>query len=116
VLSSFEGSKVVIVEPQVCFFVLTSSHSFGAAELGMSLSLLFLACRTVVLPFIPVSKSQLGYSRMVKEKVAEQLHKNKELFTEVVAKIPTEGGGGLFQGDDRCSELRFCGGVVLGRR
>jgi hypothetical protein len=39
-----------------------------------------------------VSKSQLGYySRRVKEKVAKQLHKNKELLAEVVVETPVEG-------------------------
>jgi hypothetical protein len=37
-----------------------------------------------------VSKSQLGYSQRVKEKVAKQLHKNKELLAEVVVETPVE--------------------------
>jgi hypothetical protein len=35
-----------------------------------------------------VSKSQLGYSQRVKEKIAKQLHKNKELLAEIVVKTP----------------------------
>jgi hypothetical protein len=65
--------------------------------------------------YFSVSKSQMGYSRRVKEKVAKQLHKNKELLVEVVAETPMEGGGGLFQGGTRCGEFRSSGGVVLGR-
>jgi hypothetical protein len=51
----------------------STPHSDGVAELGRGLSQ----------PFSPtssVSKSQLGYSRRVKEKVAKQLNKNKELL------------------------------------
>ena len=92
VLSSFEGSKVDNVESQVCSSVSTSSHSFGAAKLGMSLSHPFPRMSKGGAPiYSSISKSQLGYSWRVKEKVAKQLHKNKELFTEVVAEIPVEG-------------------------
>jgi hypothetical protein len=38
-----------------------------------------------------VSKSQMGYSQRVKENVAKQLHKNKELLAEIVAETPMEG-------------------------
>ena len=38
-----------------------------------------------------VSKSQIGYARRVKEKLAKQLHKNKELFAEVVADTSEKG-------------------------
>jgi hypothetical protein len=38
-----------------------------------------------------VSKSQLGYFRRVKDKVAKQLTKNKELLAEVVIDNPEEG-------------------------
>jgi hypothetical protein len=38
-----------------------------------------------------VSKSQLGYSWRVKEKVAKQLNKNKELLAEAVVITPGEG-------------------------
>jgi hypothetical protein len=38
-----------------------------------------------------VSKSQLGYFRRVKDKVAKQLIKNKELLAEVVFVNPKEG-------------------------
>ena len=45
-----------------------------------------------------VSKSQLGYSRRVKEKVAKQLHKNKELLAEIVVETPVEGVEGYSKG------------------
>jgi hypothetical protein len=38
-----------------------------------------------------VFKSQLRYSRRVKEKVAKQLHKNQELLAEVVAETLVDG-------------------------
>ena len=38
-----------------------------------------------------VSKSQIGYAWRVKEKLAKQLHKNKELFAEVVADTSENG-------------------------
>jgi hypothetical protein len=41
-----------------------------------------------------VSKSQLGYSRRVKEKVAKQLYKNKEMLAKVVVETPVEGVDG----------------------
>jgi hypothetical protein len=75
VLSSFLGSKVDIVESLVCSTVLTSS--LGAIEIGRSLSQPFPRMSEVGTPiYSSVSKSQLGYSRRVKEKVAKQLHKN----------------------------------------
>jgi hypothetical protein len=67
--------------------------------------------------FLPpsfVSKSQLGYSRRVKEKVAKQLNKNKEMLAEVVVVNPGEGVEGYSKevlSDECCS----CGGDVLGR-
>jgi hypothetical protein len=61
-----------------------TSLSEGAADLGRSLS-------QPVSSNSPVSKSQLGYFRRVKEKVAKQLIKNKEMLAEVVAVIPGEG-------------------------
>jgi hypothetical protein len=39
----------------------------------------------------PVSKSLLVYSRRVKDEVAKQLLKNKDMLAEVVADIPVEG-------------------------
>ena len=36
-------------------------------------------------------KKHVGYARRVKEKFAKQLHKNKELFTEVVADTSEKG-------------------------
>jgi hypothetical protein len=60
------------------------SISDGAAELGRSL------IQTISSTF-SVSKSQMGYSRRVKEKVAKQLNKNKEMLAEVVVVNPGEG-------------------------
>ena len=60
------------------------SLSDGAAELGRSLSQPSSSTSTV-------SKSQLGYSRRVKEKVAKQLNKNKEMLAEAVVVNPGEG-------------------------
>jgi hypothetical protein len=60
------------------------SLSDGTAELGRSLS------QPVSSTFF-VSKSQLGYSRRVKEKVVKQLNKNKEMLAEVVVVNPGEG-------------------------
>jgi hypothetical protein len=75
VLSSFPGSKVNIVESLVCSTASTSS--LGAVELGKSLSQPFPHMLEGGTPFYSfVSKSQLGHSRRVKEKVAKQLHKN----------------------------------------
>ena len=41
--------------------------------------------------YFSVSKSQLEYSRKVKDKIAKRLHKNKELLVEVVAETSVEG-------------------------
>ena len=60
-----------------------SSHSYWAVELGRSLS------QPSSAPLI-VSKSQLGYSRRVKEKVAKQLNKIKELLAEAVVDTPVD--------------------------
>jgi hypothetical protein len=38
-----------------------------------------------------ISKSELGYFRRVKDKVAKQLNKNKELLAEAVMEIPDKG-------------------------
>ena len=56
----------------------------GMAELGKSLS-------QPVSSTSSISKSQLGYLRRVKEKVAKQLNKNKELLAEVVVDNLGEG-------------------------
>jgi hypothetical protein len=78
------GSK--IASPPMPVEVVPSSASLtsGVAELGIRNSPLH----------SPMSKSQLCYSRRVKEKVAKQLHKNKELLAEIVAKTPVEGEEG----------------------
>jgi hypothetical protein len=41
-----------------------------------------------------VSLSQMWYNRRVKEKVARQLNKNKELIAEAVGVLPVGGGIG----------------------
>ena len=56
----------------------------GMADLGRSLSQLVPSTSAV-------SKSQLGYFRRVKEKVAKQLIKNKEMLAETVVVNPGEG-------------------------
>ena len=56
----------------------------GVAVLGRSLS-------QPVSSNSSVSKSQLGYFQRVKEKVAKQLIKNKEMLAKVVAVNPGEG-------------------------
>jgi hypothetical protein len=43
-----------------------------------------------------VSTSQLWYTRRVKEKVAKQLNKNKDLIAEAVVGIPMVGEGRVF--------------------
>jgi hypothetical protein len=61
------------------------SHlSGGAAELGRRLSQPGSSTSSV-------SKSQSGYARRVKEKVAKQLNKNKELLAEAIVVNPGEG-------------------------
>jgi hypothetical protein len=63
----------------------------GAAKLGRSISQAFPCMTEGGAPIYSfVSKSQLGYSQRVKEKVAKQLHKNKELLAEVVVETPVE--------------------------
>jgi hypothetical protein len=58
-----------------------------AAELGRGLS--------QSLPTTsPVSKSQRGYAKRVKEKVAKQLNKNKELLAESLVDVPVVGEEG----------------------
>ena len=56
----------------------------GAAALGRSLS-------HPVASTSAVSKSQLGYFRRVKEKVAKQLIENKEMLAETMVVNPGEG-------------------------
>jgi hypothetical protein len=62
----------------------SAPHTNKAAELGISNSPLH----------SPVSNSQLCYSWRVKEKVAKQLHKNKELLAKIVAETLVEGEEG----------------------
>ena len=78
------GSKIASHHLPVEEASSSAPHSNEAAELGISNSPLH----------SPVSKSQLCYSKRVKEKVAKQLHKNKELLAEIVAKTLVEGEEG----------------------
>ena len=78
--SSVKGSKVVVEEPLVCYPL--KKH---AAELGLRLSEPFPRMSKGGAPiYSAVSKSQIGYARRVKEKIAKQLQNNKDLFVEVV--------------------------------
>ena len=86
-LPSVKGSKSVVEELQVC-----SSKKKHAAELGLRLSEPFPRVPGGGAPIYSfVSKSQMGYTQRVKEKMARQLHKNKELFAEVVAETVEKG-------------------------
>jgi hypothetical protein len=78
---SAKGSKVVDEDSQVC-----SSSKKHAVELSLRLSEPFSRISKSGAPsYSSVSKSQVWYARRVKEKLAKQLHKNKELFAKVVA-------------------------------
>jgi hypothetical protein len=78
------GSKISSHHMQVEEVPSSTPHTSEAAELGISNSTLH----------SPVSKSQLCYSRRVKEKVAKLLHKNKEMLAKIVAENPVEGEKG----------------------
>jgi hypothetical protein len=85
--SSAKGSKVVVEDSQVCF---SSKKNTAELSLGLSEPLpRMLESGTPI--YSPISKSQIGYARRVKEKLAKQLHKNKELFAEVVADTSEKG-------------------------
>ena len=88
-----------VLSSQVCSPLSTNSLSFGADELGRSLSQGF-PCMTEGGAHIysSVFKSQLGYFRRVKENVAKQLNKNKELLAKVVVETPVEGVEGYSKG------------------
>jgi hypothetical protein len=107
--SSAKDSKVVVEDSQVC-----SCSKKHAAELSLRLSEPFPCMLESGAPvYSSVSKSQIGYAWRVKEKLAKQLYKNKELFAEVVADTSKKGGGELFGGGARCSEIRLQHGFVL---
>jgi hypothetical protein len=78
------GSKIASPPMPVEESPSSAPHTSGAAKLGISNSPLH----------SPVSNSQLCYSRRVKEKVAKQPHKNKELLAEIVVDTPVEGEEG----------------------
>jgi hypothetical protein len=85
--SSVKGSKVVVKDSQVC-----SSLKKHAAKLGLRLSKPFPRMSESGAPsYSSISKSQIGYARRVKEKIVKQLHKNKELFAEVVVETSEMG-------------------------
>jgi hypothetical protein len=85
--SSAKGSKVVVEDSQVY-----SSSKKHAAKLGLRLSKPFPRMSERGAPsYSSISKSQIGYAWRVKEKIAKQLHKNKELFAEVVAETSEKG-------------------------
>ena len=85
--SSAKGSKVVVEDSLVC-----SSSKKHAAELGLRLSEPFPCMSESGAPsYSSVSKSQIGYARRVKGKIAKQLHKTKELFAKVVADTSEKG-------------------------
>jgi hypothetical protein len=65
----------------------TASIPDGAATLGRNISQSFDSNSGI-------SKSELGYFRRTKEKVAKQLNKNKELLTETMFASPGEGEEG----------------------
>jgi hypothetical protein len=73
----------VLPDP-ACELIQRDSLSIGVVDVGRSLS------QSASSTFV-VSKSQLGYFRRVKDKVAKQLNKNKELLAEVVIDNPEEG-------------------------
>ncbi|XP_059431002.1 uncharacterized protein LOC132164496 [Corylus avellana] len=88
---SVKGSKVVVEDSLTCS--ISGKH---AAELGLRLSEPFPRMSESGAPiYSSVSKSQIGYARRVKEKLAKQLQKNKELFADVVAE-PAEKGAGNY--------------------
>ena len=85
--SSVKGAKIVVEESQVC-----SSSKKHVAELGLRLGEPFPRMSEGGAPiYSSISKSQIGYTRRVKEKIAQQLHKNKELFAEVVEETVEKG-------------------------
>jgi hypothetical protein len=84
---SVKGSKAIVEEYLVC-----SSSKKHAVELGLRLSEPFPRMSEGAAPiYLAVSKSQIGYARRVKEKIAKQLQKNKDLFAEVVVEIVEKG-------------------------
>jgi hypothetical protein len=86
-LSSVKGSKAVVEEYLVC-----SSLKKHAVELGLRLSEHFPRMSEGAAPiYLVVSKSQIGYARRVKENIAKQLQKNKDLFAEVVVETVEKG-------------------------
>jgi hypothetical protein len=84
---SIKGSKSVVKESQVC-----TSLKKHAAELGLRLSEPFPHMLEGGAPiYSSFSKSQIGYTQRVKEKMARQLQKNKGLFAEVAGETVEKG-------------------------
>jgi hypothetical protein len=85
--SSVKGSKAVVEESLVC-----SSSKKNAAELGLRLSEPFpRMLEGAALIYFAISKSQIGHAQRVKEKIAKQMQKNKDLFAEVVVETVEKG-------------------------
>jgi hypothetical protein len=85
--SSGRGSKVASKESLDCFY-----SKKKADELGLRLSEPFPRMSEGGAPiYSSISKAQIGYARRVKEKIAKRLHKNKELFAEVVVETAEKG-------------------------
>jgi hypothetical protein len=98
---------VDVLPDPACELIRRGSMSIGAANLGRSLS-------QPVSSTSIISKSQLGYFRMVKDKVAKQLNKNKELLTEVVIDNPEEGVEEYSKEVHRTLKMAFVVGMTLG--
>ena len=65
-------------------------------------------------PTSVISKSQLGYFRRVKDKVAKQLNKNKELLAEVVIDNTEEGAVEYSKEVHRTMKMAFVVGMTWG--
>jgi hypothetical protein len=98
---------VDVLPDPACELIRRGSMSVGAANLGRSLS-------QPVSSTSVISKSQLGYFRRVKDKVAKQLNKNKELLTEVVIDNPEEGVEEYSKEVHRTLKMAFVVGMTLG--
>jgi hypothetical protein len=61
-----------------------------------------------------ISKSELGYFRRVKDKVAKQLNKNKELLAEAVMEIPDKGAEDHSKEVQRTFKMASVMGVTWG--
>ena len=96
----------VLLDP-VCELICRGSLSVEVVDLGRSLS-------QPVSSTSVISKSQLGYFRRVKYKVAKQLIKNKELLAEVVIDNPEEGVEEYSKEVHRMMKMAFVVGMTWG--